>query len=200
MEKFFLDLVQQLSGMPGYVLLGSCAFIENLVPPLPGDTVTVFGGYLAATGRLSVGGAIVATTLGSWAGFLCLLWAGRVLGKEFFLARSRLFRRDYFLRAEAWFQRFGYSVVLVNRFLPGARSVISVCAGIAGLHAGWTALWSLVSCFVWNSLLIAAGYLVGENWAAVVELLRRYNIVVLSCAGAAVLFVIAKKMIARAAK
>ncbi|MCX8042495.1 MAG: DedA family protein [Desulfobacterota bacterium] len=194
MEDFFIRFVEHCAGMPGYALLAVFACIENLVPPMPGDTITVFGGYLAATGRLNLAGAIAATTIGSWAGFLCMLWCGRRLGEDFFLAHNRrLFPKRYFFNAFAWFRQFGYGVVLANRFLPGARSVISICAGIVGLHAGWVALCSLISCLVWNSLLIGAGYMVGENWQVVLLVLRRYNTVILTVGAAVLLYVVIRK-------
>lgn len=195
MEKFFVGLLEQFTGMPGYLLLAACSFVENLVPPIPGDTVTVFGGYLAASGRLSLTGTVVSTTAGSWIGFLCMMWVGRLLGRDFFLARERrLFPRDRFHRAAVWFNRFGYGVVVANRFLPGARSVISICAGLAGLHVGWVALCSLLSCAVWNGLLIAAGYELGENWERVLDLLQKYNTAVLSLGGAVALVFVFRRL------
>ena len=195
MERFFVGLLEQFTGMPGYLLLAACAFVENLVPPIPGDTVTVFGGYLAASGRLGLTGTVLSTTTGSWFGFLCMVWAGKRLGNDFFLARERrLFPRSRFYKVAAWFNKFGYGVVVANRFLPGARSVISICAGLAGLHVGWVALCSLISCAVWNGLLIAAGYELGKNWENVLDVLRTYNSAMLSLGGVLVLGFLFRKL------
>lgn len=201
MEQFFIQLVNRFSGFYGYLLLGVCAFIENVVPPVPGDTVTVLGGYLAATGRLSFAGVVGATTLGSFAGFMCMFFLGRALGRNYFLDRDhRLFPRDRMATVTAWFERFGYGVVLGNRFLSGARSVISICAGLSGLHTAGVALLCLVSCLVWNGLLISAGYAVGENWAAVLGLLKKYNLLVLCLLGAAPALWIFRRLAARLRK
>jgi len=179
-------------------MLGVCAFVENVVPPIPGDTVTVLGGYLAATGRLSFAGVVGATTLGSFAGFMLMFFLGKALGRKFFLERDRrLFSREKLVAVTGWFARFGYGVVLGNRFLSGARSVISLCAGISGLHTGGVALLCLASCLVWNVILISAGYTVGENWEAVLALLKKYNALVLCLLGAALCFWIFKKTVSR---
>lgn len=198
MEQFFIHLANSFSGFYGYLMLGVCAFVENVVPPIPGDTVTVLGGYLAATGRLSFAGVVGATTLGSFAGFMLMFFLGKALGRKFFLERDRrLFSREKLVAVTGWFARFGYGVVLGNRFLSGARSVISLCAGISGLHTGGVALLCLASCLVWNVILISAGYTVGENWEAVLALLKKYNALVLCLLGAALCFWIFKKTVSR---
>ena len=50
LEEFFLNIIKSISGPYGYLLLAVSAFFENMVPPIPGDTVTVFGGYLVGRG------------------------------------------------------------------------------------------------------------------------------------------------------
>lgn len=167
--------------MYGYLLLGVCAFVENVFPPIPGDTVTVFGGYLTGTGRLNFFGVVLSTTTGSFAGFMCMFALGKTLGEKFFLeGKGRLFSRENLIKVTGWFERFGYWVVLANRFLSGARSVISLCAGISSLQAWKVAVLGFVSCAVWNGMLIYAGYKVGENWGNILTLLKQYNTVMLS--------------------
>ena len=41
MEEFILNLIKSISGPQGYLLLGISAFFENVLPPIPGDTVTL---------------------------------------------------------------------------------------------------------------------------------------------------------------
>ncbi|WP_049902667.1 DedA family protein [Halococcus agarilyticus] len=55
-------------------------------------------------------------------------------------------------RARRWFRRYGESSVFWSRLLPVARSVISIPAGIAGMHAGKFAAYSGI-----GSGLFAAG-------------------------------------------
>ena len=194
MEDFFLNLAKKFTGPFGYLILGICAFFENVIPPIPGDTVTVFGGYLAGTGKLSMAGVVIATTLGSFFGFMCMFFLGRVLGKKFFFeGKTSFFSHEGFLKATGWFERFGYTVVLGNRFLSGVRSVISLAAGITKMHPAKVALLSFISCLVWNWLLIFAGCKVGENWGLVLELLKKYNAGVLCVLAACALIWAARK-------
>ncbi|MCP4713880.1 MAG: DedA family protein [Deltaproteobacteria bacterium] len=180
MTETILSFTQHLTGPTGYLLLGLFALIENVVPPIPGDTVTILGGYLAGIGQLNIIGVVTATTIGSFAGFMLMYGLGAHLGQTFFLNRKiHVFSRKYFDKAAAWFERFGYTVVLGNRFLAGTRSVISLFAGISGLHPARVALYSFVSCFVWNMLLVYAGCQAGRNWEMIIEILKKYNAVVI---------------------
>ena len=176
MEEFILGLIESINGPRGYLILGLSAFFENVAPPIPGDTVTVFGGYLVGRGQLGLATTIAATTIGSFAGFMAMYAAGRFLGHELLKHGSRVFSPEAMDKVHGWFERYGMGVVLANRFLSGARSVISLCAGIARLNWLTVAVCCLVSCLVWNGLLIWAGSKVGENWAIIITVLKKYNI------------------------
>lgn len=163
-----------------YVFLFLSAVIENLIPPIPGDTITVFGAFMVGTGRLGYLPVYLATTIGSVCGFMLLVMVGRLLEREFFMKRnSRLFPAQTIISAEQWFARYGYFVILANRFLPGIRSVISLVSGMARLNLWYVLLLSLISASIWNLIWIQAGFVLGNNWQTVKEqagiLLKRYN-------------------------
>ena len=178
-----------------YVLLGLSAFVENIFPPIPGDTITAFGAFLVGTKRLSFLGVYLSTTLGSLAGFMCLFWIGRFLGRRFFIERDyRFFKARDIIRAEAWFRRWGYLLILLNRFFPGIRSVISIAGGISRLGGLKVTLLALISACTWNLIWILAGYTLGNNWEVVktkmAGLMFRYNLGVFICLGGVILFLI----------
>ena len=61
----FLDFLNSLPDGLIYLLLGVSAFVENVFPPVPGDTITAFGAFLVGTQRLSFFGVYLSTTAGS---------------------------------------------------------------------------------------------------------------------------------------
>lgn len=197
----FLRFLDSLPNGLVYVLLGVSAFVENVFPPIPGDTITAFGAFLVGTRRLSFAGVYVATVAGSLAGFMFLFWIGRLLGRRFFIERDyRFFRSHDIGRAEEWFKQYGYFLILLNRFFPGIRSVISIAGGISHLKVLKVALLALISAAVWNLVWMLIGYSIGNNWETVKERLAhimfRYNIailVILGIAGAIFLLKIMKK-------
>lgn len=177
-----------------YLFLFGSSVLENLFPPIPGDTITVFGAFLVGIGKLDFLIVYAVTTLGSSVGFILLFYAGAFLEMEFFLnTRFKIFSSRKIIAAEKWFSRYGYYVVLLNRFLPGVRSVISIAAGISGLNGMKVFLLSLVSAMGWNFLWIYTGYTLGNNWQIVQEkisiIIRNYNITAAAVlVSAAVLF------------
>lgn len=180
-EAWLDPLVQGLAEWPpslAYAALAASALLENVVPPVPGDTVVVFSAYLVGRGVLSWIPVYGATCVGGTIGFLAMYWLGATRGRDFLhghRARSRAFPLARLQRAEAWLRRFGPWLVLANRFLPGVRSAIALAAGLA--HMGWrrVALLSLASMMLWNGLLLCVGMALGENWAAVGPILGRYR-------------------------
>jgi len=178
-----LQLFQSLPDGAIYVLLGLSAFIENLFPPIPGDTITAIGAFLVGIGRLDFMGVYIATTAGSLAGFISLFGIGAALGRRHFFEKDyRFFRARDILRAEEWFRSYGYLIVALNRFFPGVRSAISVASGIAGLRPAVVTLLALLSCSLWNGIWIFLGYSLGSQWDMVEEkfstLMGRYNLAV----------------------
>ncbi len=186
MENYIFDQLNSLltySDTLFYALLFVSAVIENLFPPIPGDTITAFGAFLVGTGRLNYFLVYASTTLGSFVGFMLLFLLGRFLGKEFFMNRNyRFFSSTSILSAELWFQKYGYLVVVGNRFLPGIRSVISIVSGISMLSIPRVLALSAASAAVWNFMWIHAGFMLGSNWDVVKSkmqmLLKTYNIAI----------------------
>lgn len=159
-----------------YFFLFFIAFIEYVLPPLPGDTLMVFGAYLAGTGKLDILTLYILTTLGSIIGFLTLFFIGKYYGREFFLKKNyRFFPKELILQIEKWFQRYGVGLITANRFLSGARSAVSLFAGMSNTNVYSTTLAALVSSMIWNALLLFGGYFLGKNWQLVITIVMRYN-------------------------
>lgn len=184
MDTLFADLIEWMVGVPplwAYLIILVIAFGENVLPPIPGDLVVVFGGYLVGLGKLNFVVVVVLATLGGAVGFMTMYAMGARLGKAVLNSdRYRWLPKRYIVKAQAWMNRWGYGVVAANRFLSGARSVISFTVGMAHMHAGRTAALATLSAAVWTVLITFAGYLVGDNWEEVSVYLRRYGQIVLA--------------------
>ena len=159
-----------------YLFLFVIALIEYILPPIPGDTIIVFGAYLVGVGRLDLFTVYILITLGSMSGFLVSFFVGKHYGRWFFLKKNyRFFSREMILKTEKWFQRYGVGLIAANRFFSGARSAISLIAGISNMKAFTTTLAAFFSSMIWNAILISAGYFLGKNWHAVMIIIKRYN-------------------------
>jgi len=70
-------------------------------------------------------------------------------------------------RADAWFDRYGWSAVLFGRMVPGIRSLLSLPAGMSGMPLPTFVLYSAVGSGLWALLLSGAGYLLGDHYEVV---------------------------------
>ncbi|WP_141853329.1 DedA family protein [Kribbella jejuensis] len=176
---------------------GLAVALENLFPPLPSEVILPLAGFAAARGDLGLLSAILFTTLGSVVGALALYGVGAVLGRDrtrAIIAKLPLVKLRDVDKAEQWFVRHGPKAVLIGRLVPVVRSMISVPAGVERMRIvvflPLTALGSLV----WNSLLIVAGYQLGERWHVVESSVGVFQKVVLAGAVAAVIWFVVVKL------
>jgi membrane protein DedA with SNARE-associated domain len=177
----FFTWMEALSPVWAYLTLLLVAYGENVMPPIPGDMVVVFAGYMAGIGQLHLGIVILLSTIGGAFGFMSMYAVGHKLGRAALNPdRLRWLPQDGFDRAQDWIRQYGYGVIAANRFLSGARSVISLTAGMFRMNVARTAWWCTVSALLWTGLISYAGYAVGENWELVVQYLRTYGRVVLA--------------------
>jgi membrane protein DedA with SNARE-associated domain len=151
-------------GAPG---AGLAVALENLFPPLPSEVILPLAGFTVSQGDMGLISTIVWTTIGSIAGALILYWVGATFGHRrtvAIAARIPLIRTSDIERTEAWFDRHGTKAVLIGRVIPIFRSLISIPAGIKRMPLGTFLGLTAAGSFVWNVLLILAGYTLGENW------------------------------------
>ena len=183
MAAYLESLIAELSGMDpiwAYCILLLSAFLENVIPPVPGDTVVVFSAYLVGRGTLGLWPVFLTTWMGGTAGFLGMYYLGYSRGRAFFTSRGgRFFSLAGLAKAECWLQRYGVILLLGNRFLSVIRSVIAIGAGLGGMKWMTVAVCGAISTAAWNGLLLYAGLMVGQNWEQVTGLLKQYNIVLL---------------------
>jgi len=194
----FLTFLHSVPDPAAYLFLGLSSFVENVFPPIPGDTITAFGAFLVGIGKLSFLGVYTSTTLGSICGFLSLFKIGGWLGRRFFLENDyRFFKASAILKAEQWFEKYGYSVIGMNRFLPGVRSAVALASGICRLKGHWVAVLALISSAVWNLIWILTGYFLGSNWPAVQSglsaILLKFNTAVVVVVALIIILVVWKK-------
>ena len=182
MGDLLADAVEWMSGMPPlavYATILSVAYLENVIPPIPGDMLVVFGGYMAGLGLLNPWLVILLATIGGSAGFMTMYLIGHRVGTGLLEEnRYRWLPKKRILSVRKHLKRWGYSLIAANRFLSGLRSVISLTVGMSHMPATRTLLWSTVSALVWTTVITGAGIFVGENWMVVGEYLRTYGVVI----------------------
>jgi len=172
-------LIEWMEGLPPLLMYGTIlliAFGENVVPPIPGDMIVVFGGYLAGTATLNIWIVIALSTIGGTLGFMTMFILGNRLGGAISdPARLRRLPKDQIQVGKEWLQRWGFGLIAANRFLSGTRSIISLVAGMAHMHPGRVLLFSAISAAVWTCVIAWLGYFLGDNYELVGHYLAVYG-------------------------
>ncbi len=163
------DTVSQVIRDLGLLGLVVLMFVENVFPPIPSEVVLPLAGFFVARGELSFVGVLLASTLGSVLGSIFLYELARYGGRPFVLRYGSLLRvgPEELDRADAWFERRGPIIVLVGRCIPGVRSLVSLPAGTLKMSRLSYILLTLVGTLIWNTALIGAGWVLGEEWERV---------------------------------
>ncbi len=190
MVEQFDSWVQQLGSL-GYLLLGAAALLEYLIPPFPGDTVTMLGGAYAVRGEKSVVLVFVAVTVGSMIGLAGMYAVGRLVGSRIdaqpegtlFIGISHAKVRQL----QEQMRTRGTWLLVANRFFPTFRALMFVAAGAARMPFGKVMLLGTLSAMAWNVGMLAIGYTVGRNVEKLTALLSQYNRVALGVIAVAVL-------------
>ena len=162
-----------------YVIIFLITFIENIFPPSPSDVIVVFAGALCSLDKGNFWLALNFATLGSTLGFVAVFTVGNWFGKKILeTGKLKFFPKESVIKMEAWFTKYGYWLIVVNRFLAGTRAVVSFFAGISHLEPYRTTVLSLVSSLLWYAILIYAGYSLGNNWEKIHSYLDTYSFVI----------------------
>jgi membrane protein DedA with SNARE-associated domain len=179
-----------------YILLFGFAYIENLFPPSPSDIAIVIGGSLIGTSILSFTPAIIFSTGGSVAGFLTAFAIGWQFDKKLVHAgRLKFVNVESVEKVENAFRKYGYYLIVANRFLPGTRAVISFFAGMSRLDIHKTMILSTISSFIWNSILLYLGIVFGENISVVDKYLSTYSNIVIIITVIIILFLLVRYLV-----
>lgn len=105
---------------------------------------------------------IVAAPSGAIAGGQLGYAIGRRAGPTLFDRRDgRLFRRSQLDATTAYFARYGRSTILIARFVPFVRTVVSPAAGAARVPISVFASYNALGGLVWAVVVAGAGYLLG---------------------------------------
>lgn len=187
LEQITQDIVQWMQTLPPlsiYFVFLFIAYFENIIPPIPGDVLVAFGGYLAAESIIDLMPVFLITTIASVFGFMTMYWLGSHWGtsieeqkEKFWL--MRFIPLKYMNKVRDWMGQWGQGVILANRFLAGTRSVISLTAGISHTRVSTTIFCSAISSILWNGILLGFGWIVHENWQIIGEYLSIYGRLIL---------------------
>ncbi|HAK60644.1 MAG TPA: DedA family protein [Nitrospiraceae bacterium] len=155
---------------PGIFILMA---MESSVFPIPSELVMPPAGFLAQRGEMNMVLVVLSGTFGSLAGAYANYFAARYLGRPLLLRYGRYvwITEEKFARVETFFRKHGEVSTFIGRLLPVVRHLISLPAGLAGMHHAKFAFYTLFGAGLWVTVLSYVGYIIGANE----ELVKKYS-------------------------
>jgi membrane-associated protein len=131
---------------------------------LPGDTLLIAAGILAAQGKLPLWALIpvaaAAAILGYQVGYLIGERAGP---KVFNRSDGLLFRIEHLKRAEDFFDRHGGKTIILARFVAVVRTIVPLVAGIGKMSRKRFFTYNILGAILWTTSIILASYWLGNH-------------------------------------
>lgn len=131
---------------------------------LPGDSLLFTAGVLSAAGRLAplpvlLVGCFAAAVLGDQVGYA---FGNRVGPALFRRPDSKVFKREYVDKAQAYFDKYGPKTILLARFVPIVRTFAPIVAGVGKMHYRTFVTYNVIGGALWAIGVTTLGYLLGE--------------------------------------
>lgn len=194
LATFVQDFVSRV-GYPGLFLLIT---LESTLVPIPSELVMPFAGILAAQGKFSLPVILVINSAAALLGSGISYWIGAAGGKPLLLKYGKyaLIRAKDIELTERFFARHGKATILIGRFLPVVRHIISVPAGIARMPLAGFFTQTFIGSTIWGSILIVLGYHFGEAFLETARQLKHVDLII-GVAILAVLLALAVRFVIR---
>ncbi len=143
----------------GYVGIIVLMAMESSVFPVPSEIVIPPAAFLAAQGKLSFTGVVLAGVLGSYLGSAITYWASRLIGRPLIVKYGRfvLVTPKKLEQAEQWLARYEAGGVFFARLLPVVRHLISIPAGIVRMNFGLFSRVTIAGSALWCWILAYLG-------------------------------------------
>lgn len=178
--KQIIDFIQHIVLSMGYPGLFVLIMLESTLVPIPSELVMPFAGYLAHTGEFSLPVILVINSVAALVGSGLCYWIGKAGGKPLLMRYGKFIgvRKKDIEKTESYFARHGKATILISRFLPVIRHIISIPAGIARMPLPAFFLQTFIGATIWGTVLILIGYELGEQGIRFAEKLKHVDLLV----------------------
>ena len=163
-DKHLLEITLNY-GAWTYLILFLIVFCETgfvVTPFLPGDSLLFAAGALAGAGSLNVyivsGLLLLAAITGNASNYAI----GSYIGPRVFEWKdSRIFKKEYLERTQAYFEKYGAKTIVVAQFVPIVRTFSPFLAGVGKMRYLKFATYNVVGAVAWNVSFVFGGYFFG---------------------------------------
>jgi membrane protein DedA with SNARE-associated domain len=180
LENLILDTLNTVFDQFGWAGVFGLMIFENATGITPSELILTFAGWMLIAAHnlnpasILVGGLIAA--VGSTIGASLTYWAARLGGRPLVYRVGRWLHIDITQidRVEGQFQHWGTGLVFVGRVIPGVRTLVNIPAGLARMPYSTFLAATFFGTFIWCSLLIGAGYILGHEWRLISQYIKQW--------------------------
>lgn len=171
-------------------------WLENIFPLLPSDSLVLFSGSLVSLGNIGYFPLVLACTIGSTLGFVSMYLIGKQF-EEGLIDKGKIkwIKKESIEKAENWFRKYGYLLIVVSRCIAVIRAPITFFAGMSEVKLRISIWIATFSALVWYLIWVYTGFIFADNLDFVKELIRRYGQIIfpIIILGIIVYFIFRKK-------
>lgn len=143
----------------GVISIFVLVFLEYANFPIPSEVVLPMIGLIGTQYNINIFILVLLSTLAGILGSLLNYWIGYYFGEKVIRFTIKKFpkTKKSIHTSKTFLQKYSKLSVLVTRFVPIARTAISIVAGVARMKLSDFILFSSIGIFAWNYLLITGG-------------------------------------------
>jgi membrane protein DedA with SNARE-associated domain len=179
-EATILSVLQSVFDQFGWAGVFGLMIFETATGITSSEIILTFAGWMLIEGHgvspafIPIGGLYAG--LGSAIGASLTYWVARLGGRPVVDRFARIFRiePELIAKAEDQMHRRGSGLVLIGRIIPGIRTLISIPAGLAKIPFLSFFIATFIGAYVWCTLLIGAGYILGHEWMLISEYIKTH--------------------------
>lgn len=162
------EVVRQY-GIWAYAFLFIATFSKSgliYVPMIPTTTLAFTAGFLSSPvmNGMDLPWVLLTIFVAAWLGDIANYGWGHWLGPK--IAKTKLassIRLDWIARAGQSYEKHGFQIFLIARWVSVFRSTVPFVAGSSRMNFPAFLLINLVSCVIWVCALVGTGYAFGHN-------------------------------------
>ncbi|BAZ05360.1 DedA family protein [Calothrix sp. NIES-3974] len=163
-EFLTLENIQAIAHQYGYWAIFIGILLENLGIPLPGETVTLVGGFLAGNGELNYWFVFGDAAGGAMLGGICGYGIGRIGGWALLVRLAAVFRisETRIITIKDKFSENAAKAVFLGRFFALLRIFAAPLAGIAEMPFPQFLLYNFLGAVTWASVMVSLAFFAGK--------------------------------------
>lgn len=164
-DKYLVTIVNDYAALT-YGIIFAVIFVETgfiIFPFLPGDSLLFASGALAGIGTLNIWFVYLTIVAGAVIGDTVNYYIGKHIGPKIFNKESSLFfRKEYLIRAELFYEKYGKKTIILSRFVPIIRTFAPFVAGIGRMSYRVFLFYNIIGALLWTGLFVFGGFAFGN--------------------------------------